>query len=144
MKSTELNPTDPGHVICAVPRHTTFVLLNGDKRRTRTVTPESMLHVHKVETHPTEKRCVWLTLTDNTDLRVLAQARDFHWYIGQIPDFRTEFYLVGYGYQVDHFDGYLPMGGECRDFGGTYPVADLVRKLYRASRSMTNHWRKGK
>jgi hypothetical protein len=46
-----------------------------------------------------------------------------------LPDIELRFYLVEYGYQVDIFDAHVELGTICRDFGGSYPIDNIIAQM---------------
>lgn len=50
----------------------------------------------------------------------------------RVPCLRFDFGFVGHGYQCDVFIKGREAGSQCRDFGGTYQVADVTNRFYEA------------
>ena len=79
--------------------------------------------------------------------RFRVPARDVRVFIEPLPDYRLDMHFVEYGYQADHFhrhpDGLLQhAGGECRDFGGSYPIPHLVARIQKFAERMVLSFQK--
>lgn len=59
------------------------------------------------------------------------------------PDVRLDVYFVEYGYQVDIFVDGKQIASQCREFGESYPISMLNKKMIETIKKAISEFRKG-
>lgn len=71
-----------------------------------------------------------------------VSTSDVRIYMGNVPDWRMEMYLVGHGYEARTYEGVQCRRMVCRDFGGAHSVIKLVENLNALGSAMVEKFRK--
>jgi hypothetical protein len=71
-----------------------------------------------------------------------VSTRDVRIYMGNVPDWRMELYLVGHGYEARTYEGAQCRRMTCRDFSGTHPIVKLVANLNVLGSALVEKFRK--
>ncbi len=71
-----------------------------------------------------------------------VSASDVRIYMGNVPAWRMEMYLVGHGYEARTYEGVQCRRMVCRDFSGTHPIVNLVANLNVLGSDLVEKFRK--
>ena len=147
MKSKKKEKEDDYHVeaamtgIFAVFNDVAIGLLDGQRK---VIEEGSIYGLRKVELEPPGKVRVdgkWMKIPKGTlrltslegDKALLVKATEVRIYMGRVPDWRLELFLVEHGYQADVYRGVQCLVTHCRDFGGNHAISSLCDDLTKRS-----------
>ena len=88
------------------------------------------------------------TNTETPGYRFRVPAHKVRVFVEPLPDYRLDMHFVEYGYQADHFkhhpeEGLLQhVSSTCRDFGGNYPIPELVERIQKFAERMILSFKK--
>jgi len=108
------------------------MILKPRKRKATLVAEGTVVVLRRIESDGKDVLKIWGTENKDDDWRKVRSA-DVRIYMGRVPDWQMEMYLVEHGYQCDTYAGVQPLCIRCRDFGGNHKIEDLIIRLERLS-----------